>query len=489
MTEAEIAYIVAQELIAEAKRTGSAELAFYDQGLEALDTIPPEIAELDQITFLDLMNTSIWDLTPISGMTGMIELHLRGAEVDDLTPISDMTGMTILDLGNTQVSDLAPINGMTDMTTLYLDSTQVSDLMPISGMAGMTTLHLDNSQVSDLAPIQGLGKLATSPDLGRLMFHSTPATRGDSRIEEISYIQDDRDRATQLLKYLENRGMPIEGNSPKPGALLPVDIEDGRLEIAASYPDAAERDDTLKRALHERLRPKAAELAQAAGNYHPRLAARARSLTDRLNRPFEDLEMLQIHMDVEDLSSTYRNRDARTGEEVLSGEIVDALADVTNIGPGLTLDNTDVELLEGRKRRFAASPQDADVQAAHDAMSKVVADDQDTMGERLRALEERLLNRQGETSTEALQNSVNRNLLIRMGRELIVIDGRSITQSVIASAIVLFAQANSEVIMALLSTYGPALTHWFAAAVSDIKELTGVFANIEAKPINKKPKK
>ena len=286
-----------------------------------------------------------------------------------------------------------------------------------------------------------------------------------------------------MFAYLETWELPAGGSTPEPQPddLLPVGLaEDGRLEIAASTPTEAERDEALKRALHRALQQKAAELARLAGNQFPRLAGRARSLSDRLDADFEDVDLLLVHMDVEDLKSSYDLRDQRRGEDKYSPDVVDGMADVVNTGPGLTLDHPDVELLEERKRRFAADPAGSDVRQAHDAMSRAVASDEVAIGDRLRDLETRLSDRDDPSSTGAMQVSVHRNLLIRIGRVAKVVVGGAA-----GSALWYFVQANSETILPLLSSYGVAFADWFLAAMSQVEQLAGVFANAEKRPIER----
>ena len=307
------------------------------------------------------------------------------------------------------------IAGLDSLRSLVLNNTQIADLSPLAGLAELTHLYLANTKVMDLRPLLDMKERVSGPEFGGLWFEGTAAARADPRIAAIAGEEIDAERVRMLFAYLKDWVPPGEV-APEPDNLLPILLTDGKLEIARSLPSEAEIDDRLKRALHGRLLPKAVELARVAGNTQGRLAGRARSLADQLDRPFAELDMINIHMDVEDLATSLRTNVDRVGEDRYSPDIVDALTDVASIGPGLTLDNLDVEKLEDRKRRFAADPPGAEVMAAHSAFSLAVAANETAMGDNLRALEARVVDREGGASSGALQVSVHRDILIKARR-------------------------------------------------------------------------
>jgi internalin A len=481
-------------------------------GLEAVSLNNTQVVSLTaligmvEIRSLSLNSTKVADLTPIAGMLAINTLHIENTSVTDLTPIADLVAMTNLSLMNTNVSNLSPLARLTGMLTLRLDSTQVTDLAPLVGISGITELFIANTKVKELTPIEGMvgmtwlslrgcevmdlrpilrmAKLTQHPRSGSLRFENTAATRVDARIAEIAEIEDSAARARTLFEYLQDWVPPGE-TLPEPDNLLPVSLTNGRLEIARSLPSEAEIDDRLKRALHERLLPKAVELAWVAGNTQGRLAGRARSLVDRLDRPFEELDMINIHMDVEDLSTSLRTNVDRVGEDRYSPDILDALTDVTSIGPGLTLDNVDVDKLEDRKRRFAADPAGPEVMAAHNEFSRAVAVDVAAMGDNLRALEARLVDREGEASSGALQVSVHRDILIK-ARRYSLTRTEAVLLGAAGSGLWQFVFENRDVIMVLANSYGAGFAHWFSGMIAQVSDFAGLAAHVEVKPILRK---
>lgn len=153
---AEEAYAKAVELIELAKTQGADQIWFETEDFFALEVIPEQIADLPALRQLYFHKTSVRELTPLSGLTGLDALTLNQSNVSDLTPLSGMTWLSELSLNQTPVSDLAPLSGLTGLVRLSLNQTSVSDLAPLRGLPGLTGLYLNQTSVSDLAPLSSL---------------------------------------------------------------------------------------------------------------------------------------------------------------------------------------------------------------------------------------------------------------------------------------------------------------------------------------------
>jgi Leucine-rich repeat (LRR) protein len=462
MSDAETAYKAAEAEIERVRTNGRNLLSLSGEDYKALNGLPDSITQLTTLT----------------------ELHLNTNQVIDLTPIAQLTALTALYISDTLVSDLTPIAKLTTLTTLYLHNTPVIDLTPIAQLTALTALGLNNTWVSDLRPLTALRKLAEDPQFQGLEFNGTTATNFDLSFAEIAKIKDAKNRAAELFAYLEDWEPPVvfDENGPTPSPLLDVKITDEKLEIADSHPSEAERDDQLKQVLHTRLKARNTELERLAGNQFFLLCAKARSLTSRLGVNFDDLDMLNIHLDVEELTRLKDRGTERDGDESFPQEVADALADVVSIGPGLTLNNEAVELLEDRKRRFFTNPLTADQQAAHDDFSTAVAQDADAIGDRLRALETQILEREDDPAGAAIQDAAHHNFLIKVAQ--ITLDGvllvaTGVTVEIVSPPIAAFLMAKWPVIVEVAALYGPSFQTWFLSAMSGLTEFAGLAANIQ----------
>jgi Leucine-rich repeat (LRR) protein len=108
---------------------------------------------------LDLENSQITDLKPLSGLVELKQLNLGNTPVEDLSPLSGLVELEELYLGNTQVTNLTPLSGLVNLKTLSLFSTPVTDLKPLRGLVELVSLDLYNTQVVDITPLSGLFEL------------------------------------------------------------------------------------------------------------------------------------------------------------------------------------------------------------------------------------------------------------------------------------------------------------------------------------------
>ncbi|MCA3556107.1 hypothetical protein [Aestuariivirga sp.] len=276
------------------------------------------------------------------------------------------------------------------MQILRLYNTPVSDLAPLQGLMGLHRLRLDRTQVLDLRPLAGLHKLADDPRVRGLMFRNIPAT-ADPKIAEIAEIEDDAARAKALFALLKAGWVPpvpVEPVPLEPDPLLRSILIDGKLEIEVDPPTEEERRDRVKAVLHERLKDKAQDLSVLAGNRFPRLAKIARALMVLLDRPFDELNVLIVHLEIEDLEDR-RATGAEDGEPY-TDEVRLAIADVTRAGPGLTVGHPSVDEMLKRRREAREVVVVAEDDAKHQRLSQAVIDDKEANGPDSRGMEELL---------------------------------------------------------------------------------------------------
>jgi tetratricopeptide (TPR) repeat protein len=108
----------------------------------------------DGLLALDLSDSTIADLTPLSGMPlGSLMLQ-RCEKVSDLRPLENLR-LKELRLIRTSVADLTPLRGMSSLELLDLNESPVTDLSPLRGLK-LTTIVLWNVSVSDLTPLAGM---------------------------------------------------------------------------------------------------------------------------------------------------------------------------------------------------------------------------------------------------------------------------------------------------------------------------------------------
>lgn len=96
----------------------------------------------------------ISDLSPLSNLTNLRELHLLNQEITDISPLAELTNLTKLDLGRNQISDIGPLSGLTDLSTVVLDGNLITDLQPLAtnpGLGAGDIVSVVNNPLSEMS--------------------------------------------------------------------------------------------------------------------------------------------------------------------------------------------------------------------------------------------------------------------------------------------------------------------------------------------------
>ncbi|MDY6940961.1 MAG: leucine-rich repeat domain-containing protein, partial [Cyanobacteriota bacterium] len=96
--------------------------------LEEVETLDCQIADvrLADLTKLYLIGR-ITDVGPLSSLTNLTELGLRGNQIAEVGPLSGLTNLTELRLGDNQIADVRPLSGLTNLTALNLYHNPLTD--------------------------------------------------------------------------------------------------------------------------------------------------------------------------------------------------------------------------------------------------------------------------------------------------------------------------------------------------------------------------
>ena len=135
------------------------------KGTPISDLMP--LRNLNNLKSLNISNTSVSSLEPLHYCTHIQQLFIRGTGVPDLGELVNFPGLSDLDISNTKVKSLSPIQDLTFIDDLRLSGTAVTDLSPIKGLVKLELLNISSTGVSDLAPLKDL------EDLRILMADST----------------------------------------------------------------------------------------------------------------------------------------------------------------------------------------------------------------------------------------------------------------------------------------------------------------------------
>ena len=150
-------------------------------GTSVTDLTP--LAELENLTNLNLADMELEDISPISGMSKLSHLDVSGNNLKNLDAvsaliylevfsaannplestdgISNCTILTHLDLSSTGISDISVIEkSAATLKQLYLDNNEISFITSISKLTSLTELSLDNNKIYSIDPLKEISTLS-----------------------------------------------------------------------------------------------------------------------------------------------------------------------------------------------------------------------------------------------------------------------------------------------------------------------------------------
>ena len=115
------------------------------------------------VTHLVLSGHQINDVSPLSSLTNLVELHLVGNRIRDISPLSGLTNLRSLDLSFNQISDVAPLRNLTNLRELGLFDTRngFEDISVLSNLTNLERFYLsaDSQFNGDISVINNFTNL------------------------------------------------------------------------------------------------------------------------------------------------------------------------------------------------------------------------------------------------------------------------------------------------------------------------------------------
>ena len=108
---------------------------------------------------LDLSETIISDISPLTDFTDLQSLDLAETQVSDLSPIKNLTKLRSLCLAGTPVSDLSPLMNLSTLQSLILPDTKIRNFEIITKLSNLQSLQLGITKEIDIGLLANLHKL------------------------------------------------------------------------------------------------------------------------------------------------------------------------------------------------------------------------------------------------------------------------------------------------------------------------------------------
>jgi Leucine-rich repeat (LRR) protein len=109
----------------------------------------------------------ITDLSPLTNLTNLVQLHIWHRRVEgmppvtnlDISPLSRLVNLERLSLENNGISDISLLAGLKELQHLRLSDNTIEDISPLAGLKELLHLNLSDNSIKDLSPLVGLTNL------------------------------------------------------------------------------------------------------------------------------------------------------------------------------------------------------------------------------------------------------------------------------------------------------------------------------------------
>ena len=118
------------------------------------------LAELSNLTSLNLSQNNISDLSPLAELSNLTWLDVGGNNLSNLSPVAELINLTALRLWRNNIVDVSPVADLIDLTELNLSHNNIKNVSPVAGLTDLTRLSLAGNSISDISPLvvnAGLG--------------------------------------------------------------------------------------------------------------------------------------------------------------------------------------------------------------------------------------------------------------------------------------------------------------------------------------------
>ena len=128
-------------------------------GLEHVTNLTELLLGAEVVDNSWINSNSVSDLSPLVGLTNLARLGLRGNNLSDISALVGLTNLTWLDLWENKISDISPLVDLTNLTELRLGGNSLSDISPVTGLINLETMLLRSNTISDISALEGLTNL------------------------------------------------------------------------------------------------------------------------------------------------------------------------------------------------------------------------------------------------------------------------------------------------------------------------------------------
>lgn len=113
---------------------------------------------LTSLVELEVARNPVEDLAPLSGLANLRRLSVAAPQ-EDLSALAGLTSLTHLTIGGGRLTDISALAGMPSLATLYIHETPLSDMSPLAALQELSYLSVRRCHVQDVSPLAAMGSL------------------------------------------------------------------------------------------------------------------------------------------------------------------------------------------------------------------------------------------------------------------------------------------------------------------------------------------
>ena len=132
--------------------------------LDALNSSITTLTGLEKatnLTSLNLSNNTISSISPLSRLAKLESVNLSENTISSISSLSGLTALKTLNLANNRISSISSLSRLTSLEMLDLSANTISSLSTLSNLIALTALDLADNRITDVLALQGLSSLST----------------------------------------------------------------------------------------------------------------------------------------------------------------------------------------------------------------------------------------------------------------------------------------------------------------------------------------
>ena len=135
------------------------ELTYLDLSNNAIRNITP-LANLNLLQELKLAHNALNDLTAISSLSTLMSLDVSHNNLATLSPVTSILGLKWLEASNNALTDLSGFQQLTALEHLTLSQNTITDISPLAACSVLKWLDISQNNLTDISVLAGLNSLA-----------------------------------------------------------------------------------------------------------------------------------------------------------------------------------------------------------------------------------------------------------------------------------------------------------------------------------------